>query len=488
MSREELSAPLRCRKCRKCVADSDSFIKDQAWGFNHDSSDNQNSCTIWHMDVGTVPDWISRLIEKAHWTTGKLNCPVCGARLGAFNFTGNSKCSCGQIAVLYLCKSKIDYEAALPLRILKPHVKIVPNSKEQSACKKELKRKLIHGLVERHSHKNLTMDKSQQAMGRLAEALCLEVHWSKQFEVRRTKITSFRSENTKAKCSQYICHRKSKSLDFVFFENSSDIYNSIAFSNRQAAGGCLNVCSGTSSQLLSVCNRFGNDNTQIRLIKGEQTQDRCITGAENVLAVQLCSSPQRNSDHAPTSTNNMAPESTVREDISQIPPVDTVPTLNPPPPSSSLVAVNQRLKKREINKLKSLRRKQRKREKWLQQQTAKVNDSTDEENEHIMEKESYICAVCLDIYFNPYMCNPCQHIFCEPCLRMIAKDNPTKTLCPLCRTTIARVCFQSDLNKSSLAFFPNEYLKRKECFQRANYSKWPLPNSNRLFRGFGEDT
>ncbi|OCU02474.1 hypothetical protein XELAEV_18008238mg [Xenopus laevis] len=222
-----------------------------------------------------------------------------------------------------------------------------------------------------------------------------------------------------------------------FFENPFDIIenNSLAFSNSRAADDCLNVCSGTSSQLFS-----GNDNPQATFTEGEHTQNNYATGAENVLAAQPCSTLQSNSVHAPMPTCNMAPDSTERQDTLQIPPVDT---------------------------------------------TAEVNDSTDEENEHIMEKESYICAVCLDVYFIPYMCNPCQRIFCEPCLRTIAKDNPTKMICPLYRTTVAQVCFQSDLNKSSLAFFPNEYSKRKECFQRTNYSKWPLPNSNRMFRGFG---
>ncbi|MEE6458375.1 hypothetical protein FKM82_000269 [Ascaphus truei] len=117
--------------------------------------------------------------------------------------------------------------------------------------------------------------------------------------------------------------------------------------------------------------------------------------------------------------------------------------------------------------------------------TANANKSSDDDNERVKEKESYICAVCMDIYFNPYMCSPCHHIFCEPCLRTLAKENPTRTPCPLCRTTIVRVYLQSDLNKSAVAFFPNKYLKRKQNFQRANCAKWPLPNCNRIGQVFG---
>lgn len=78
-------------------------------------------------------------------------------------------------------------------------------------------------------------------------------------------------------------------------------------------------------------------------------------------------------------------------------------------------------------------------------QTANDNLPTDDEHELRGDKESYLCAVCLDVYFNPYMCYPCHHIFCEPCLRMLAKDNPASTPCPLCRTTIARVFFQTGI-------------------------------------------
>ncbi|KAK2521120.1 Rnf180 [Columba guinea] len=118
------------------------------------------------------------------------------------------------------------------------------------------------------------------------------------------------------------------------------------------------------------------------------------------------------------------------------------------------------------------------------EKTANDNLNTDDEHELRGDKESYLCAVCLDVYFNPYMCYPCHHIFCEPCLRMLAKDNPASTPCPLCRTTIARVFFQTELNNSTKSFFPTEYLKLKENFQKSNSAKWPLPSCKKAFRVF----
>lgn len=61
--------------------------------------------------------------------------------------------------------------------------------------------------------------------------------------------------------------------------------------------------------------------------------------------------------------------------------------------------------------------------------------NSEEENE---DKDGLTCAVCLDIYISPHICQPCGHCFCEPCLRTIAKDQPRNTPCPLCRTLISK--------------------------------------------------
>uniref|UniRef100_A0A4W5Q5X2 Si:dkey-250l23.4 n=1 Tax=Hucho hucho TaxID=62062 RepID=A0A4W5Q5X2_9TELE len=110
-----------------------------------------------------------------------------------------------------------------------------------------------------------------------------------------------------------------------------------------------------------------------------------------------------------------------------------------------------------------------------------------EEDMSAGDREGFICAVCLDVYFSPYMCHPCNHIFCEPCLRTLAKNSPTNTPCPLCRTTITHVFFQKELNHTARTFFPKEYLSRKQTFQKASCAKWPLPSCRKLFRIFGGD-
>ncbi|XP_061585339.1 E3 ubiquitin-protein ligase RNF180 isoform X2 [Cololabis saira] len=160
---------------------------------------------------------------------------------------------------------------------------------------------------------------------------------------------------------------------------------------------------------------------------------------------------------------------------------------------------DMRMSKREKNRIKSLRKRQRRREKWRQSQqqdsrqsstgnpttTSSSSSSEDDEAVSMRDKEGFICAVCLDVYFSPYMCHPCNHIFCEPCLRTLAKNSPTNTPCPLCRTIITHVFFQKELNQTARTFFPKEYLSRKQIFQKASCAKWPLPSCRKLFRIFG---
>ncbi|XP_010890745.3 RNA-binding protein 25 [Esox lucius] len=155
--------------------------------------------------------------------------------------------------------------------------------------------------------------------------------------------------------------------------------------------------------------------------------------------------------------------------------------------------MDRRMSKRERNRMKSLRRRQRRRERWRQSQlqenrqssTGNPWSSSEEEDVSTGDREGFICAVCLDVYFSPYMCHPCSHIFCEPCLRTLAKSSPTNTPCPLCRTIITHVFFQKELNHTARTFFPKEYLSRKQTFQKASCAKWPLPSCRKLFRIFG---
>ncbi|CAL8345003.1 unnamed protein product [Lota lota] len=167
---------------------------------------------------------------------------------------------------------------------------------------------------------------------------------------------------------------------------------------------------------------------------------------------------------------------------------------------SSVAESDRRRSRREKNRVRSQRRRQRRREIWRQSRqqdnrqsstssssssSSSCEDEEEEEKEGgTRDREGLICAVCLDVYFSPYTCHPCSHVFCEPCLRTLAKGSPANTPCPLCRTTITHVFFQKELNQTVKTLFPMEYHSRKQNFQRASCAKWPLPSTRKLFRIF----
>ncbi|XP_063996034.1 E3 ubiquitin-protein ligase RNF180 isoform X2 [Pogoniulus pusillus] len=341
------------------------------------------------------------------------------------------------------------------------------------------------------------MARSNNGARRLTEALCLEVR-DPRFEMKSKTLPSKvlnQKRNSSASypvndaCTVKTFHRRARSLDLTIRERlvlSPVLYETCSVgtiyygknenSPVHTQGSLQLVFSQTDGSSFQDLYTSSADKLQKRFqvtsfttLLHKETENECDfedTGQSSENAIN---------GGRPFVMNPSSPKSAVEEE-QYITPLGLV------HPTS--VSFNQKLNKRERNKLKSLRRKQRRGERWLQKQTANDNLHTDDEHELRGDKESYLCAVCLDLYFNPYMCYPCHHIFCEPCLRMLAKDNPASTPCPLCRTTIARVFFQTELNNSTKSIFPMEYLKLKENFQKSNSAKWPLPSCKKSFRVF----
>ena len=48
--------------------------------------------------------------------------------------------------------------------------------------------------------------------------------------------------------------------------------------------------------------------------------------------------------------------------------------------------------------------------------------------------EELLCPICLDLLHRPHSLQPCQHLFCDPCLRRLAEARIHK--CPVCRSPI----------------------------------------------------
>ncbi|NXE80435.1 RN180 ligase, partial [Cochlearius cochlearius] len=498
MSNQEADV-LRCWRCRKYIANSVCLAKCRGREPSETSQPSaaaQESCNVWHVNLEAIPEWVKCVIEKAQWTIGKLHCPFCEACLGGFNFVCNTTCSCGQLVNIHFCKSRTDYQPAFCVKLAKSSGKHLPLLKIQSGFSKDTCHEVVTATVE-IKNQGLSYMARNNDSERLTEALCLEVR-APRYEMKRKKLP-LKALNQKRilsaaypmndACTVKPFRKRSRSLDLNIRERlvlSPALYEACSMgtifhgqnenppvytqsglqleSNRKDSNSFQDLYSSSADKLQK---KFQVTSfTTLLHRKPESECDFEATGQSSGSAI---------ADGPPFVMNLSSPTSAVEEE-------QYTASVGLVQPTS--ISFNQKLNKRERNKLKSLRRKQRRRERWLQKQTANDSMHTDDEHELRGDKESYLCAVCLDVYFNPYMCYPCHHIFCEPCLRMLAKDNPASTPCPLCRTTIARVFFQTELNNSTKSFFPTEYLKLKENFQKSNSAKWPLPSCKKAFRVF----
>ncbi|XP_006626974.2 E3 ubiquitin-protein ligase RNF180 [Lepisosteus oculatus] len=499
---ERRAAVLRCRRCRKCILGSTSLLlKINA------SDDDLTQCNIWHVNVEALPDWIQGCIEDAQWTIGKLNCLYCGARLGGFNFVGSAKCPCGLDVTVHLCKSRVDYESKHSLPISRPARTRATHPGHGSLRSQVAQQGMEASQTEPSSTSFSRGANASNEPGRIAEALCLEAR-SQEGNVKAIHSKVFSSVPCPVSTPHILkaSHRKAHSLDY---SNKCGMGISTSFSNLlkthtgdPAQSGRLHGVVPASSFCAGL--QLATGTTPEPVLQNLQSSyvdcETSVPSQHDPVAMSARGDNLRESTLLPGNHNasrissvrrRMPSQSSTEEEDVEEEQAMSAGNLLLSGPSTSLVA-ERRLSKKERNRLKSLRRKQRRRERWIQSQLQDQKQSStwnlsssDDEDSHNGDKDGYICAVCLDVYFSPYMCYPCHHIFCEPCLRTLAKNNPGNTPCPLCRTVITHVFFQKELNHTTKTFFPKEYLSRKQNFQKASCAKWPLPSCRKLFHIFG---
>ncbi|KAM6468815.1 LOW QUALITY PROTEIN: E3 ubiquitin-protein ligase RNF180 [Liasis olivaceus] len=415
--------------------------------------------------------------RKGKWTTGKLNCPFCEACLGECNFISNTACLCGQLTNIHICKRQTGCQIATTVRLPKSQVKHLSLCKCHFDSTKEIHDSTTGGILRAENRRVPYL----ASTGRLMETLCLEVK-SANFEMNNKKLC-FKGSDLKTSISASVdlndgytikaFHRIPQSLRkrlvlLPTFYGISTIEGPVFSRQHETQHFNSKDCLPLKSNKVRNYFQFRLESNTTEFSKNFSVTSHRILAQDETGFNPVWKASKSYLESAAINHQLFLPssENIAKESIVQLP-IISFDLLQP------FTTVNQELCKRRRNQLNNLGRKDS-----CQDQTM----NTKEEYEHRKDKESYLCAVCLDIYFNPYMCYPCHHIFCEPCLRMLAKDNPTSTPCPLCRTAITHVFFQSELNNSTETFFPMEYSKLKENFQKSNLANWPLPSCKKVFR------
>ncbi|KAH1003500.1 hypothetical protein HUJ04_003419 [Dendroctonus ponderosae] len=107
---------IRCKKCRNILLENKE--SDQQLLNAHGASLNETGTpcssvteqTMCFLNDEVLPDWANEKIVENEWIRGRLHCPKCQARMGAFDFVSRQKCECGQtfLPAVHIIKSKVD--------------------------------------------------------------------------------------------------------------------------------------------------------------------------------------------------------------------------------------------------------------------------------------------------------------------------------------------------------------------------------------------
>ncbi|NXU74779.1 RN180 ligase, partial [Oreotrochilus melanogaster] len=382
MSKQEADV-LRCWRCRKYIANSVCLAKrhgKEPSETSQPSSAAPESCNIWHVNLEAIPEWAKCVIEKAQWTIGKLHCPFCEARLGGFNFVCNTKCSCGQLVNIHFCKSRTDYQPAFSVSLAKSSGKQLSVLQIKSGFIKDTCHEVVNATLEIKNQGLLYMARNNGSAERLTEALCLEVR-APRFERKSNKLP-LKALNRKTSisasspmndaCTMKPCHRRSHSLDLNIRErlvlspalneacnmgtvyygrNQSPLYtkSSLKLDSSRRHGNCFQDLYSSSADKLQKKFQVTSFTTFLHRERGNVC-DFEATGQSSGGAI------------ADGSSFVMNVSSPAVEEEQCITPLCLVQT--------SSISFNKQLSKRERNKLKSLRRKQRRREQWLEKQVS----------------------------------------------------------------------------------------------------------------------
>ncbi|KAM3874390.1 E3 ubiquitin-protein ligase RNF180 [Diretmus argenteus] len=468
-------AMLRCRKCRKGFIDSTCLYPIAA-------TDDCTAalCSIWHVNVDTLPEWMLTSVHQAQWTVGKLNCQNCSARLGGFNFVNHSKCPCGLDIAIHLSKSRVDYDHTHSIHMAQPR-RTRPEKGHGNlrswaeGCQNEEERPEINSDSLDASQFSCAVRSHMNPKTQISPAHAEASHQLTDREA--TQPPPFNPLYS-------ISHRKRCRLEDDACSSSSGLCPTNPMDNTLAEVMRTGTDESAHSPMINrTTQQFDTDEGSFSNVAGNSAvsrERRSMLDQQQLLTVEgLASSGVVSAHREEVSDSPMFLRGRTITDSIAEQEEETLPQATTTSPASN------RLSKRERNRLKSHRRKQRRRERWihsqLEQEQSVSGLLTDSEEE---DREGYTCAVCLDVYYCPYSCQPCGHVFCEPCLRTLAKNRPNNTPCPLCRTLISHTHFQKELNQTAKTFFPRVYHARKQNFQKATCAKWPLPSCRKHFRIF----
>ncbi|KAG5896773.1 hypothetical protein JTB14_008349 [Gonioctena quinquepunctata] len=106
---------VKCKKCRRTLLTSEQ-TENLLNAHNEPLTEISDICETVNVESNVflneehLPDWITLRIEASEWSRGRINCPHCDSRIGAFDYVSGQKCNCSNnvLPPIHIIKSKVD--------------------------------------------------------------------------------------------------------------------------------------------------------------------------------------------------------------------------------------------------------------------------------------------------------------------------------------------------------------------------------------------
>ncbi|XP_035670958.1 E3 ubiquitin-protein ligase RNF180-like [Branchiostoma floridae] len=440
---------LKCRRCRSSLVNGRCVVGSHGGG---DSCPMEGLSTLWYISDNNIPDWIQDQIIQVHWTKGRLLCPKCGGRLGSFDFVSLVKCPCGDqvFPPIHIQRCRVDVDKVSPKHI----------PKTQQGEKLPLK------MCETKEQACGIVSPEHLAGGQLADK-----HYEKPKKNRKTDVATVGTGDAPVGTGVSV---RTGVLPARTVVTPAKTRLSVAPARKVVTpGGTSVVPAGTGDAPARSNTAPADTGASYVADDGVAETDSSVSDMAESTSSTIDEEESEGDQTTRTAASWQRPLVVTDGDDSCIHDTNLFQVLEGlDGGNTGHTADRRRIKrqtKRERNKLKNIRKKQRRHEKWVKKQTQEVEQFEE------AEREGLICPVCLDLYYEPYMCQPCGHVFCDPCLRQVAKDDPGCTACPLCRTVVITVNYSYQLSKTMQEFFPRHHESRRRAERQTQYKSWPLP-------------
>ncbi|XP_057667232.1 E3 ubiquitin-protein ligase RNF180-like [Diorhabda carinulata] len=107
---------IKCKKCRHTLFNQDTIKNNLILNAHGETTENSNACQVIpeekniFLNEDCLPSWVKNKIEVEEWSKGRIYCPKCDSRIGAFDYVSGQKCNClnNLLPPVHIIKSKID--------------------------------------------------------------------------------------------------------------------------------------------------------------------------------------------------------------------------------------------------------------------------------------------------------------------------------------------------------------------------------------------